>query len=228
MLLDKSQFHQIMNHQDFLSLFFTWTERKMSSAWVGKRYAPNEEPPTFEAEYFGAKHVDTPDKRIHPLPGVDPSDCVPYGNGIWREKIYLFMPDTPLATLGSELQSEFFLKYDDFIEAMNAMYKIKDTFNHLVFASEIRMVAGDNIPLSPAKGQPKGVLGLHFTWKSREKEILKVLPLIEQTLEPFQAKPHPGKLFLMSGDKYRSLFGSDLDTLREIMALNDPTGKFRN
>ena len=85
---------------------------------------------------------------------------------------------------------------------MNAMYEIRNTFNFLVQASEIRMVAGDNQPLSPAKGQTKGVIGMHFTWKNMEKEILAALPLIEKTLAPFGAKPHFGKIFLMSGQKF--------------------------
>jgi len=35
---------------------------------------------------------------------------------------------------------------------MNALYKIKDKFNHLLNVSEIRMCAGDKIPMSPAQG----------------------------------------------------------------------------
>ena len=75
--------------------------------WTGKKYMPGEEAPEFEPGYFGAKHVD---KNIHPVPGREPINCVPYGNGIWREKIYYFMPDTPLDTAGQEIQTEYFLK----------------------------------------------------------------------------------------------------------------------
>ena len=103
------------------------------------------------------------------------------------------------------------------------MYKIRNTFNHLVYASEIRMVAGDNMPLSPAKGQEKGILGMHFTWKSMQEDILKALPLIEKTLAPFEVKPHPGKLFLMSGERYQHLFGKeDIEALRNLMIKHDP------
>jgi len=88
------------------------------------------------------------------------------------------------------------------------------------------MVCADDIPLSPAKGQ--NVVGIHFTWKRRHNEVLEVLPYVEEVLSKFNAKPHFGKVFLMSGNILRKLFGRDYDRVKQVMQENDPTGKFHN
>ena len=128
-LFKKENFDKIMHNQDFLSFFTNWRERKMTSVWVGKKYYPNETAPPYEAEYFGAKHIATP--NIHPVPGRDSDPCVVVGNGLWKDKIYHFLPDKPPSSAGDEIQTEFFVKYEDFIAAMEALYSIRDSFAHI-------------------------------------------------------------------------------------------------
>jgi alditol oxidase len=150
-----------MHRQDFLSFFTDFKERKMTSVWVGKKYMPDEIPPAFEPEYFGAKHITTP--NIHPVPGRDSSPCVVVGNGAWHEKIYHFLPDRPPSSAGDEIQTEYFVRYEDFTKIMEELYKIRESFKHLIQCSEIRMCKGDSIPMSPAKGETD-FIGIHFTW----------------------------------------------------------------
>ncbi|XP_066928285.1 alditol oxidase-like [Clytia hemisphaerica] len=223
-LFDKNYFDNIMHHQDFLSCFCTWKTREMSSVWVGKKYYEGDPLPVKEIEYFGAKHITG--NRIHPVPGRDSSVNVTTGVGKWRDKIYHFLPDKPPSSAGNEIQTEFFVPYEHFINAMEALYLIKDKFQHLVQVSEFRMVLEDNLPMSPAKHQT--CIGIHFTWWREHDKILSVLPLIESTLSKFNVKPHFGKLFQMSGPKFENLYGSDLDKLRALCYKHDPTGKFRN
>jgi len=64
---------------------------------------------------------------------------------------------------------------------MNALYDIRGVFNHLVQVTEIRMCAGDDIPMSPAKGS-SAFIGIHFTWYRKYEQILEVLPSIEAVL----------------------------------------------
>ena len=66
-LFKKDVFDTVMHRQDFLSFFTDWKERKMNSVWVGKKYMPNETPPAYEQDYFGAPHINS--DRIHPCPG---------------------------------------------------------------------------------------------------------------------------------------------------------------
>jgi xylitol oxidase len=172
----------------------------------------------------GAKHID--EKRIHPVIGRDALPCVTVGKGSWREKLYHFRPDAPPSSAGEEIQSEFYVAYKDFRRVMEELYKYRHAFKHLVQVTESRMLAADNIPLSPAKGQ--AVIGIHFTWVRKHDEIMAVLPLIEQVLSQFNAKPHYGKLFIMSGRKLHSVLGDDFQKVDKLIRNCDPQGKFSN
>ena len=92
-LFQKENLDQIMHRQEYLSFFTKWKSRKMDSVWIGKRYMPDQDPPEFEGEFFGAKHLNNAAKRIHPNQDRDPTPCVTYGNGLWSQKIYHFLPD---------------------------------------------------------------------------------------------------------------------------------------
>lgn len=197
----------------------------MTSVWVGKKYMLNEAAPAFEPEYFGAKHITTP--NIHPVPGRDPTACSVVGNGLWREKIYHFLPDRPPSSAGDEIQTEFFVRYEDFTTVMDVLYSIRDSFLHLVQVTEVRMCAPDDIPMSPAKGST-AYIGIHFTWYRKHAQIVAALPKIEKALERFNVKPHLGKLFGLSGERFEALYGRDLEILRSLITFHDPTGKFRN
>mmetsp|Transcript_42558 Transcript_42558/g.65266 ORF Transcript_42558/g.65266 Transcript_42558/m.65266 type:complete len:120 (+) Transcript_42558:346-705(+) len=97
------------------------------------------------------------------------------------------------------------------------------------------MCAPDDIPLSPAReGEP--VVGVHFTWFKKPKEVILALPHIEKALAPFFPIPHYGKIFRLSGQYLEDRFGqmnrqrrhSDIDMLRSFIVHHDPQGKFRN
>jgi hypothetical protein len=100
-LFNKKNYDDIMHRQDFLSLFTDWKERKMTSVWVGKKFMLNETAPAYEPEYYGAKHIAGP--SVHPVPGRDSSPCATVGNGLWRDKLYHFLPDSPPSSGGDEI-----------------------------------------------------------------------------------------------------------------------------
>ena len=54
-----------------------------------------------------------------------------------------------------------------------------------------------------------------------------MLPLIETRLEPYNARPHWGKLFTMSPRRLQSLYPM-LRQFKELLREYDPQGKFRN
>lgn len=72
------------------------------------------------------------------------------GPGLWREKIYHFLPDKPPSSAGDETHCEYFVPFENFMQAVEELYEIRDTFRHLVQILEFRMVAADDIPFSPA------------------------------------------------------------------------------
>lgn len=49
------------------------------------------------------------------------------------------------------------------------------------------------------------------------KEVIAVIPKIEQVLDKFKAKPHCGKLFVMSADKMYDLYGQDAVRFEQFM-----------
>ena len=115
---------------DILSFFTQFKERKMTSVWVGKHYKEGESPIEAMPNFFGAPHIKT--RNIHPVPGRDSTPCITPGNGSWMNKIYHFLPDQPPSSAGEEMHSEYFVKYKDFIPAIEALYQINDKFAHLL------------------------------------------------------------------------------------------------
>jgi xylitol oxidase len=94
--------------------------------------------------------------------------------------------------------------------------------------SEIRIAKGNDIPMSPARGKGPFIT-IHFSWKTENyDEVGKVLLLVEDILAPFDVKSHPGKLFILSGDRYEQLYGNELQELRYLITKVDPSGKFKN
>ena len=70
-------------------------------------------------------------------------------------------------------------------------------------------------------------VAVHFTWKPNWEAVRQLLPTIEQALEPFNARPHWGKLFTMSPARVQSLYGK-LPQFQQLLLQYDPEGKFRN
>jgi xylitol oxidase len=91
--------------------------------------------------------------------------------------------------------------------------------------SEIRTIAADTLWMSPCYRQAR--VAIHFTWKPDWPAVKQVLPTIEQTLAPFRARPHWGKLFTMSPAHLQSLI-QRLPDFRQLLKQYDPQGKFRN
>jgi xylitol oxidase len=68
---------------------------------------------------------------------------------------------------------------------------------------------------------------IHFTWKPEWAAVKKTLPMIEEELAPFDARPHWAKLFTMAPSRLRELYAK-LPDYRALLEHYDPRGKFRN
>ena len=91
----------------------------------------------------------------------------------------------------------------------------------MLLVSEIRAIAADELWLSPSHGGDR--VAFHFTWRPRQPEVEALLPLLEERLAPFGARPHWGKLF------HRSALAGDYPRMADFRALAtdlDPGGKF--
>ena len=103
----------------------------MNQVWIGKNFSPDEEAPPHEPTYFGAKHLDNAAQKIHPVGDRDATSVITCGVGPWTDKICHFRPGLPPSSAGEEIQTEYFLPYDNWIPAVEALYKIRDKFIHL-------------------------------------------------------------------------------------------------
>ncbi|WIV55260.1 FAD-binding protein [Amycolatopsis nalaikhensis] len=199
-----------------VSMFTNWVNDAVDQVWVKSRVDAFAE----RADWFGAVPADGPRHPAHAA-GV-PADNTTAQQGIpgpWHERLPHFaLAFTP--SVGDELQSEYFVPYEHAVAAIEAVRGIGDLVAPLLLVSEIRAIAGDELWLSPCHGGDR--VALHFTWQPRQPEVEAVLPVLEQRLAPFGARPHWGKLF-HGGGSYPRL--ADFRALADDL---DPGGKFRN
>src|SRR3954454_13662770 len=92
----------------------------------------------------------------------------------------------------------------------------------LVFISEFRTIAADDLWLSTASG--RDTIGIHFTWRPLGDEVAAMLPAVEAALGPFEPRRHWGRLFAMPGDVVASRY-PHLAEARAVATRLDPDGK---
>ncbi len=123
---------------------------------------------------------------------------------------------------GEELQSEYIVPRQHAVAAISAIRALGERIAPHLQISELRTMAADSLWLSGA--YETDAVGIHFTWKFEPAAVLALLPVIEEALAPFDARPHWGKLF---HSVRRELYPK----LPDFVALADeldPQGKFRN
>ncbi|MGO4110070.1 FAD-binding protein [Paenibacillus sp. YAF4_2] len=217
----ESNFDAIYSSAYSVSLFTDWKESTFNQVWQ-KRLA-GEDHPIEGASFFEAIPAMA---KLHPVPGQTAENCseqlgVP---GPWHERLSHFRMDfTPSA--GEELQSEYFVARHHAYEALCAINELSEQISPLLFISEVRTIAADELWLSPNYKQDS--VAFHFTWKPEWEAVKQVLPLIEAKLERFDARPHWAKLYTMSAERVQSLY-KKLPEFRELLLRCDPDGKFRN
>jgi xylitol oxidase len=222
-------FAQLENHLDEIfasgysvSLFTDWQNHRINQVWIKRRVDPGA---SFEApaEFHGARLAT---KKLHPVPGHSAESCTEQMGiaGPWYERLPHFrMNFTPSS--GQELQTEYFVPRNQAYQAILAVEELRDHITPNLFVSELRTIDADQLWMSPCYHQPS--LTIHFTWKPDWPTVKQVLPLIEQALAPFHAKPHWAKLFTMPARRLQALY-EKLPDYRALLEHYDPGGKFRN
>jgi xylitol oxidase len=172
---------------------------------------------------FGARLAAT---HLHPISSLSAENCTEQLgiSGPWFERLPHFRLEfTPSA--GEELQSEYILPRQHAFAAFCAIDQLRKHIAPLLQISEVRTIAADNLWMSPCYQQD--CVAVHFTWNQDGEGVSKLLPLLEQILAPFEARPHWGKLFTMPPERLRSLY-ERLPHFRRLLEAYDPEGKFRN
>lgn len=217
----KNDFDAILSSGYSVSLFTDWQNQLISQVWVKRRV--DEEVKDLGADFYGAKAAS---KNLHPITALSAENCTEQMGvpGPWYDRLPHFkMGFTPSS--GEELQSEFFIPREKALEAILALEKIGDKIHPQLMITEIRTIAADELWMSPCYQQDS--VAIHFTWKQHVKEVNELLPLIEATLEPFNVRPHWGKVFSIAPSILHSRY-KKLPEFLELIKKYDPDGKFKN
>jgi alditol oxidase len=212
-------FDAVMGSAQSVSLFTTWRGDGFEQAWVKQRVGDAEP----DLRWAGARRADGP---RHPVPGADPVHCTQQGGvpGPWFERVPHFRLDfTPSS--GQELQTEYLVPREHAADALRAVDGVRDIVAPVLQISEIRTVAADDFWLSPAHRRDS--VAIHFTWVADTARVLPAVSAVEAALEPYDPRPHWGKVFTMRPSLVAAAYPRMPDA-RRLMAERDPDGRFRN
>ena len=109
--------------------------------------------------------------------------------------------------------------------AIAAVRALAPALRPVLQVSELRVVAADDLWLSPQHGTP--TLAIHFTWRREPEAVGAVLGELEAALAPFAPRPHWGKLFQAGADAIAPRYPRAAD-FAALAARLDPRGAFRN
>ena len=205
-----------------VSLFTNWQHHNINQVWIKSR-VESKAKVAIPPEFFGAKAAT---ENLHPIDGHSAENCTQQMGvpGPWYERLPHFrMNFTPSS--GAELQTEYFVPRNRGYEAILAVEQLRDKITPHLFVTEIRTIAADELWLSPA--YKRDSMAIHFTWKPETPEVTAILPLIEEKLAAFDARPHWAKLFTIPPARLNSLY-EKMPAYRALLKQYDPAGKFRN
>jgi xylitol oxidase len=216
-----AHFDELTSSAYSVSAFTDWGDDGASQVWLKSRIDSDVSAAT-RSELFGATRATS---QRHPLPG-GPSEWTTEQGGVsgpwWKRLAHFKLEFTP--SNGAELQTEYLVPREHATGAIEAMRRLGPLMAPLLFISELRTMAADELWLSPSFGHDS--LGLHFTWK-QDAAVHELLPALDEALAPFAARPHWGKLFATDVSRLDSLYPR-LPDFRRLAGRLDPNGKFRN
>ncbi len=218
----ENHFDEIMSAGYSVSLFHDWQTSSLNQVWI-KRVVKDGESTVADSEFFDA----TPATRdVHPIMSISAENCTPQMGvaGPWYERLPHFkMNFTPSS--GEELQAEYFVPIHHAVNAIKAVATLREQIGPLLMITEIRSIASDEFWMSPCYHQPS--IAIHFTLQQNVEGVTRLLPQIEEKLEPFHVKPHWGKLFSIPFATLKSRY-EKLTDFQQLATELDPDGKFRN
>jgi alditol oxidase len=218
----EKNFEAIMSGGYSVSLFSDWQKNVISEVWVKSRVTDGQAIKA-RPELFGAKLAT---RNLHPIRELASENCTDQMGvpGPWHERLPHFkMNFTPSS--GKELQAEYFIPFSNAVAALKAINSLGDKWIQDLFISEVRTIAADNLWMSTAYKRPS--VSIHFTWKQHTKEVMSLLPLVEEQLGKFGARPHWGKLFTIPAAQLKARYERYAD-FQQLLRQYDPKGKFSN
>ncbi|WP_285036605.1 FAD-binding protein [Plantibacter sp. ME-Dv--P-095] len=207
-----------------VSIFTNWLGDTIEQIWWKTRLvAGDDELPVVPESWLG---VQRDALTAGNLVETDPDNLTLQGGvpGDWWERLPHFrLESTP--SNGDEIQTEYFIDRADGPAAITALRAIGGRIAPLLLVTELRTAAPDKLWLSGA--YHREMLAVHFTWRNLPEEVRAVLPAIEEALAPFGARPHWGKLNLLTAERIAEVTPRLADA-RDLFERLDPAGTFTN
>ena len=204
-----------------VSVLTRWNAPAVDYVWRKQRLADNVD--RLPTRWLDASLADEP---RHPVVGLPPAPATAQLGrpGRWHERLPHFRLEfTP--SVGAELQTEYFVPREHAAAAIDAMRALGDRLAPVLMVSELRTIAADDLWLSPTYGRDS--LSLHFTWVPDPPAVLAAVTEVESALEPFDHRPHWGKVFTMTPEMVAGRFDR-LDDFGRLRHRVDPDGVFGN
>lgn len=214
---------EILDAAYSVSLFSTWQRPDIVNAVWRKSKAIRTDAAA-ETEWLGARLATTPQ---NPIPGLDPTGTSPQLGqvGPWHERLPHFHPDY-VPSSGEELQSEYFLPREAAPQVLHALRSVAAELAPPLQVFELRTIAADELWLSPCHG--RATVAAHFTWIGDLDAVRPALRAVEAALEPLDARPHWGKVFLAADAARFDAIYPRLNDFRKLAAAYDPERCFGN
>jgi xylitol oxidase len=216
----EERFVEIMGAGRSVSVFHDFGERARE-LWIKREPAQPVPAQTASGELFGARPAHEPH---NPVPGGLPANTTAQLGrpGPWSERLPHFRSGfTPSA--GQEIQSEFFVAREDGVAALRALRELAPQIQPVLQIAELRVIAADELWMSPQHGRDSAAL--HFTWRLDPEPVIAACAEVEHALEPYDARPHWGKLFTAPLRDHRPERLAGFLELREQL---DPRGVLAN
>ena len=213
-----AQFDDITGAGYSVSVFTRWEQDLLGDVWVKTRLDSDDDPVP-DALLNGARVVEA--NPLEGLPDLTELGGVP---GPWMLRLPHFRLDGK-PSFGDEIQSEYCVARSDAPAALNAVRALAPQIQPVLFVSELRTAASDDLWLSGA--YQRDFLAIHFTWHNDPEGVRAVLPLVEEALAPFRARPHWGKLHLFDAEAIARVHPRVAEA-RAVFERLDPEGRFVN
>ena len=218
-----------------VSVFTTWLGEDVGQVWVKERVSTSST--TGTGATTGGTDADPAEvlleagarpatEQRHMIAGMAVENTTPQlgAAGAWHERLPHFRMGF-LPSAGEELQSEYLVPISRSAEALEAVRALGPDLHDLLFVTELRTVAGDELWMSEAYGAD--ALAIHFTWHRDAERVGALLPRLEEVLLPLGARPHWGKVFTAGPGVLAPSYPRWTDFLA-LADRMDPQGRFRN
>ncbi|WGL52526.1 D-arabinono-1,4-lactone oxidase [Nocardioides sp. BP30] len=211
-----------------VSVFTTWVGEEVGQVWVKERTAPDSGTgaPAEPVETLLAAGARPATEQRHMIAGMSVENTTAQLGvaGPWHERLPHFrMGFQPSA--GEELQTEYLVPLSRAAEAVAAVRGLGEALREVLFVTELRTIAADDLWLSGAYGED--ALALHFTWHREASRVHALVERLEEVLLPLGARPHWGKVFAARAEALAPLYPR-WDDFLDLVTSCDPQGRFRN